>query len=337
MSSPSALTPEIASSFARIALGHVTREYPNMLVHALAGPGDTQTPRELHPIFFGSYDWHSCVHGYWLLATLRRLHPEIPEAAEIDALFDAAFTPARVEGERAYLDRPGARGFERPYGWAWLLMLQAELLRQDAPWAVIHAPLAAAFADRFRDFLPKATYPVRTGVHSSTAFALALAAEYAEVARDAGLARLLRDKARAWYGADKGCQAWEPSGDDFLSPALIEAEAMRRLMGQAEFSTWFAAFLPDAAHSLPATLFAPATVSDRTDGKIAHLDGLNLSRAWCWRAIAASLDDGDHLRAVAHDAAERHLAASLPHVAGDYMGEHWLASFALLALTAPEN
>ena len=335
MSSPSALTPEIASSFARIALGHVTREYPNMIVHAFAGPGDVAEPRVLHPIFFGSYDWHSCVHGYWLLATLRRLHPGMPEAVEIDALFDAAFTAEKVEGERAYLDRPGTRGFERPYGWAWLLMLQAELLRQDAPWAVTHAPLAAAFADRFRDFLPRATYPVRTGVHSSTAFALALAAEYADIAKDAGLLRLLRDKAQAWYGADRGCQAWEPSGDDFLSPALIEAEAMRRLMDHAEFSAWFADFLPDAASSLPATLFAPATVSDRTDGKIAHLDGLNLSRAWCWRAIASSLGPDDPLRAVAHDAAERHLAASLPHVAGDYMGEHWLASFATLALLAP--
>ena len=334
MSSPSALTPEIASSFARIALGHVAREYPNKLDHTLAGPQDAQGPRALHPIFFGSYDWHSCVHGYWLLASLRRRHPEIPEAIQIDALFDDAFTPAKVEAERAYLDRPGARGFERPYGWAWLLMLQAELLRQDAPWAVTHAPLAAAFADRFRDFLPRATYPVRTGVHSSTAFALALAAEYAEIAKDTGLTRLLRDKALAWYGADRGCQAWEPSGDDFLSPALIEAEAMRRLTGPAEFSAWFAHFLPDAAQGQPATLFAPATVSDRTDGKIAHLDGLNLSRAWCWRSIAAGLDDDDHLRAVAHDAAERHLAASLPHVAGDYMGEHWLASFALLALTA---
>lgn len=337
MSSLSALTPEIASSFARIALGHVTREYPNKLDHSLAGAQDAQGPRALHPIFFGSYDWHSCVHGYWLLATLRRLHPEVAEAVEIDTLFDAAFTPANVEAERAYLDRPGARGFERPYGWAWLLMLQAELLRQDAPWAVTHAPLAAAFADRFRDFLPKATYPVRTGVHSSTAFALALAAEYAGIARDAGLARLLRDKAMAWYGTDRGCQAWEPSGDDFLSPALIEAEAMRRLCDPATFRTWFASFLPDAAHSLPATLFAPVTVSDRTDGKIAHLDGLNLSRAWCWRAIASCLDGADPLRAVAHDAAERHLTASLPHVAGDYMGEHWLASFALLALTAPVN
>ena len=333
MSSPSALTPEIASSFARIALGHVAREYPNKLDHTLAGPQDAQAPRALHPIFFGSYDWHSCVHGYWLLASLRRRHPEIPEAIQIDALFDDAFTPAKVEAERAYLDRPGARGFERPYGWAWLLMLQAELLRQDAPWAVTHAPLAAAFADRFRDFLPKATYPVRAGVHSNTAFALRLAADYAEVARDTGLARLLRDKAMAWYGADRGCQAWEPSGDDFLSPALVEAEAMRRLLPASEHRAWLAGFLPRLAQRSPATLFEPAIVSDRSDGKIVHLDGLNLSRAWCWRGIATALPDGDPAQALALEAEAQHLEAALPHVTGDYMGEHWLASFALLALT----
>ena len=336
MSSPSALTAETASKFAGLALGHVAREYPNKLDHVMGSLEDALTPRELHPIFFGSYDWHSCVHGYWLLATLRRLHPEIPEAAAIDTLFAQAFTDENIEAERAYLDRPTARGFERPYGWAWLLKLQAELLAHDAPWAERMARLAEAFAQRFKHFLPRATYPIRTGVHSSTAFALALAHDYALAAKDQALTALLADKARAWYGADRGCQAWEPSGDDFLSPALMEAECMRRMLEPARFRAWFAGFLPDAAVSLPATLFAPATVSDRSDGKIAHLDGLNLSRAWCWRSISQALAPGDPVRAVAHDAAERHLAASLPHVAGDYMGEHWLASFALLALTAGE-
>jgi hypothetical protein len=334
MSSPSALTAETASKFAGLALGHVAREYPNKLDHVMAGLEDALTPRELHPIFYGSYDWHSCVHGYWLLATLRRLHPDIPESPAIDALLARAFTPENVEAERAYLDRPTARGFERPYGWAWLLKLQAELLAHDAPWSERMAPLARAFADRFRDFLPRATYPIRTGVHSSTAFALALAHDYAQAAADEDLANLLREKGRAWYGLDRGCQAWEPSGDDFLSPALMEAECMRRMLPGAEFRTWFAGFLPDAAGEQPATLFSPARVSDRSDGKIAHLDGLNLSRAWCWRNIAAALDAGDPVRPVALAAAERHLAASLPHVAGDYMGEHWLASFAILALTA---
>ncbi|MCI3134706.1 DUF2891 domain-containing protein [Phenylobacterium aquaticum] len=337
MSSPSApdrLTRETAAAFARIALGHVTRQYPNKLDHVNAGPGDHGDPIDQHPIFYGSFDWHSCVHGYWLLATLRRLHPDMAEAAAIDALFADAFTPEKVEAERAYLERPTARGFERPYGWGWLLKLQAELIaHRDAPWADRLAPLAGAFADRFKAFLPKATYPVRTGVHSSTAFAVALAHDYATAAGDVDLEALLRETALSWYGADKGCQAWEPSGDDFLSPALMEAECMRRLMAPDDFRVWFAAFLPDAARQAPATLFAPATVSDRSDGKIAHLDGLNLSRAWCWRAIAGSLDPQDPVRPVALAAAERHLAASLPHVAGDYMGEHWLASFALLALT----
>ncbi|MFI4964267.1 MAG: DUF2891 domain-containing protein [Caulobacterales bacterium] len=339
MSSPSAnrLTPQIASQFARIALGHVTREYPNKLDHVLAGPADARGPRDLHPIFFGSFDWHSCVHGYWLLASLLRREPGIPEAGAIGDLFDEAFTVQNVAGEVAYLARPSARGFERPYGWGWLLKLQAELMaHEDRPWARVHQPLANVFAERFGDFLPKARYPVRTGVHSSTAFALALARDYAVAANDTALLALFVETARAWYLADRDASAWEPSGDEFLSATLIEAECLRRLLPPTEFAPWFAAFLPRAVRRQPASLFTPATVSDRSDGKIAHLDGLNLSRAWCWREIAATLAPSDPLAAVAEAAAQDHLAASLPHVAGDYMGEHWLASFALLALTAGE-
>lgn len=336
MSSPSAdrLTPDLASQFARLALGHVGREYPNKMDHVLAGPEDIRGPRDLHPIFFGSFDWHSCVHGYWTLATVLRLHPGIPEGPAIRALFDGAFTADKVAAETAYLARPSARGFERPYGWGWLLKLQAELLAHDAPWAAMHQPLADAFAQRFRDFLPIATYPIRTGVHSSTAFALALASDYARVVEDEALLALFGEKARAWHRGDRDAQAWEPSGDDFLSPTLMTAECLRRLLPADEFAAWFAAYLPRAAQDEPASLFTPATPSDRTDGKIAHLDGLNLSRAWCWRNLAATLPEGHPARAAMQDAARRHLAASLPHVAGDYMGEHWLASFALLALTA---
>jgi hypothetical protein len=340
MSSPSdsRLTAEVASKFARIALGHVTREYPNKLDHVLEGPADARGPRDLHPIFYGSFDWHSCVHGYWLLASLLRREPGIPEAGAIRALFDEAFTGANVGGEVAYLARPVSRGFERPYGWGWLLKLQAELMAQaDGRWAATHQPLASAFADRFRDFLPKAHYPIRTGVHSSTAFALALAQDYAVAAGDSGLSALFAEKARAWYLADRDAPAWEPSGDDFLSATLMEAECLRRLLPAAEFAPWLKAFLPRAAERQPASLFTPATVTDRSDGKIAHLDGLNLSRAWCWRELAATLPPGDRLSAVAEAAAREHMAASLPHVAGDYMGEHWLASFALLALTAGEG
>jgi hypothetical protein len=277
------------------------------------------------------------VHGYWLLARLYRRCPGIAETDTIRALFDDALTAAKVEAERAYLDRPGARGFERPYGWAWLLMLAGELARHETPegrvWAAALTPLANAFAQRFRDYLPKATYPVRAGVHSNTAFALTLAIDYADAVGDPALRRLLADKAAAWYRDDIDCQAWEPSGDDFLSSALIEAECMRRALPSDDFPAWFARFLPRVAESQPATLFAPATVSDRADGKIAHLDGVNLSRAWCWRSIASALPAGP-VRDSAFAAAQPHLDASLPHVAGDYMGEHWLASFALLALEA---
>jgi hypothetical protein len=187
---------------------------------------------------------------------------------------------------------------------------------------------------RFEAFLPKADYPVRAGVHSNTAFALLLALLYARTAENAAFAELIEAKAVSWYGQDEACQAWEPSGDDFLSPALIEAELMRRILTADAFGDWFVRFLPRAAEREPATLFRPARVSDRGDGKIAHLDGLNLSRAWCWRGIARAAAEDGALRRAAEQAAEHHLDASLPHVTGDYMGEHWLASFALLALLA---
>ena len=332
------LTPELASQFATIALGHVTREYPHKSAdHVLGGPEDVLTPRQRYPIFHGSFDWHSCVHGYWLLTRLYRRFPDLPEAPAIRALVDRQFTPDNVAGELAYLQRPLSRGFERPYGWAWLLMLQAELSRHETEegrrWAERLAPLAAAYADRFREFVPKATYPVRVGTHYNTAFALALAAEYADSC-DGALLLLLRETAERWYVTDADCQAWEPSGDDFLSSALIEAECMRRLLDSDAFAAWLGRFLPRLSDNEPATLFEPAFVSDRSDGKIAHLDGLNLSRAWCWRGLA---DDalGPRLRDVALAAAYRHLDSSLPHVVGDYMGEHWLASFALLALESP--
>jgi hypothetical protein len=332
---PARLTPQLASSFARIALGHVTRPYPNKLDHVLESAADAKGIVELHPIFYGSFDWHSCVHGYWLLASLLRREPSIPEAGAIRALFDEMLTPQKVAGELHYLQRPSSRGFERPYGWGWLLKLQAELtLADNHRWAAALRPLAEAFADRFRAFLPNAVYPVRTGVHSSTAFALALAHDYAEAAGDEDLLAQMAERVRGWYLADRDAAAWEPSLDDFLSPTLMEAECLRRYLPAVEFRAWLAAFLPRAAQGEPASLFQPATVSDRSDGKIAHLDGLNFSRAWCWREIAATLPPGDAAREAAEAAAERHLAASLPHVAGDYMGEHWLASFALLALTA---
>jgi hypothetical protein len=329
------LTPALGAAFARVALSHVTKEYPNKLDHVLNKREDLKTPSQLHPVFFGSFDWHSCVHGYWLLATLSRLFPEMREAAKIEELFDRQLTPAKVRAEVRYLGQPLRATFERPYGWAWLLMLWAELSRHSGNnerWSDALAPLAAAFSQRFLDFLLKATYPTRVGTHFNSAFAIALALEYAEVASNDALRKALTKKARVWYADDSDCQAWEPSGDDFLSSALMEAECMHRVLGASDFSLWLDRFLPRLAVREPATLFTPATVSDRSDGKIAHLDGLNLSRAWCWRSIAATWPVSDARRVVALEAAEMHLAASLPYVAGDYMGAHWLATFALLAL-----
>ncbi len=329
------LDAKLAGQFAGLALGHVEREFPNKMDHVLTGPQDARTPRDLHPIFYGSFDWHSCVHGYWTLARLYRLFPDHAEASATRALFERQFTAEKIGAELDYVLRPSSRGFERPYGWGWLLALQSELARHEAPegrsWAAGMAPLAQAFANRFKAFLPIADYPVRAGVHSNTAFALRLAMDYADTCGDEALLSLAKAAAERWYGADRDCQAWEPSGDDFLSPALMEAECMRRALAPDAFRAWFDDFLPRLEARAPGALFAPAKVSDRSDGKIAHLDGLNLSRAWCWRSLANRLDDPR--RAVCEAAADEHLAAGLPHVAGDYMGEHWLASFALLALT----
>ncbi|HVY89240.1 MAG TPA: DUF2891 domain-containing protein [Hyphomonadaceae bacterium] len=327
------LTAEIAEKFANIALAHVSREYPNKMDHMIGGPQDLIGPRAAHPIFFGSFDWHSCVHGYWLMARLLRRHPEIAAASKVFALFEERFTAANVAAEVAYLDRPGARGFERPYGWGWLLALQAELELHKDPLSKAGLqlrPLAQSFGRRFSDFLPLADYPTRTGVHTSTAFALRMAADWAE-AFDPKLYDLMRKKVIAWYAGDRDAQAWEPSQDDFLSPTLVEAECMRRFLAAQDFKDWFGRFLPRVGQGSPTQLFSPARVSDRSDGKIAHLDGLNFSRAWCWRAIASMLGDTTAAQR-AREAADRHLEASLPHVAGDYMGEHWLATFALLAL-----
>ena len=333
-----ALDAATAARFARAALGHVTREYPHKLDHVLNGPEDALGPRALHPIFFGSFDWHSCVHGWWTLFTLRRLHPDAPEAGAIADLADELFTQDNVAAEVAYLTRPYAGPFERPYGWGWLLMLQTELERHADPrgktWAYALRPLAIAFADRFKAFLPISTYPVRTGTHYNTAFALRLTLDYAEDAGDTDLIDLCRSAALRWYSGDRDCQAWEPSQDEFLSPTLMVSELMRRVMQDRDFRAWFDLYLPRLEKREPETLFAPATVSDRSDGKIAHLDGLNLSRTWCWRGIASALPFEDPRRAVAWNAAEDHLDAALPHVTGDYRGEHWLASFALLALLA---
>lgn len=331
------LTVEAAARFADIALGHVQREYPNKLDHVMESEADVRSPSQLHPIFYGSFDWHSCVHSYWMLARLLRRFPTMQPADRVRSLFNRQFVYEKVAGEITYLASSEALGFERPYGWGWLLKLTAELTDlEDGRWGRAIAPLAGIFVERFRDFLPLATYPVRVGTHYNTAFALRLSADYASVTGDDGFASLLTATAVRWYGDDEDCPAWgEPGGDDFQSSALVEAECMRRLLPAADFGNWFDRFLPKLDQRLPATLFNPSIVTDRTDGKIAHLDGLNLSRAWCFRALASSLPISDGRRQIMSVAAKDHLAAGLPYIAGDYMGEHWLATFAVLALDDP--
>jgi hypothetical protein len=333
------LTRERASAFARLALKGLTKQYPNKPEHVLAGPEDVKGPRALHPAFYGSYDWHSCVHGHWMLARLLRRFPDLPEANEIRAALNDNLTAENLKAEAAYFARKESRPFERPYGWAWLLKLAAELHDWDdadaKAWSRNLRPLVEAVVARYLEFFPKQTYPIRTGVHPNTAFVLALALDYARGVGDARLEALIGERARSYFGADDDAPArWEPSGADFLSPSLVEADLMRRVLPAAEFRTWFARFLPGVAAVEPRSLFVPATVTDRTDPQLVHLDGLNLSRAWCLRGIAAALPPDDPAREALEASASRHAEAGLAHVAsGDYAGEHWLATFAVYLLT----
>jgi len=319
------LTKDVASHLAALPLACLRREYPNKLDHLANDGGDIRSPKQLHPAFYGCLDWHSSVHGHWMLVRLLRTQRDLPEAAQIRAALRETLTAKNLEAEAAYFAAPHRESFERTYGWAWLLALATELRGWDdvdgKAWAAAIQPLADAISGKFRAFLPKQTYPIRTGVHPNTAFAMALALDYARAARDKPLEDVLVERAKTYYAADADYPAaWEPSGEDFLSPALEEADLMRRVLPEKEFVRWFQRFLP---HGLPASLRQPAVVSDRSDPKLAHLDGLNLSRAWCLRALSR-VD-----KALA-PAAALHEQAGLAHVAtGDYMGEHWLASFAI--------
>tara|TARA_B100000678_G_scaffold286642_1_gene291738 strand:- start:201 stop:1184 length:984 start_codon:yes stop_codon:yes gene_type:complete len=325
------LTAQTAARFAQAALGHVAREYPHKLDHVMDGDADVRPPRELHPCFFGSFDWHSCVHGWWTLLTLRRLHPELPESARIGELAESTFTPEKLAAELSYAERPSARGFERPYGWGWLLALHHEAARHDEEWVARMEPLARHFADRFKAYLGVLTYPVFVGTHYNTAFALTLARAWAED-RDPELVAIIDAWSRSAFLQHSAYAGWEPGGDEFLSPVLSAALLMYRVLPPPAFAPWFAALVLENGWL---AALEPATVSDRTDGKIAHLDGLNLSRAWALREIVHALSHAED-REMLHSKAAAHLDAALPHVTGDYMGEHWLASFALLALLAGE-
>ncbi|HEV2042459.1 MAG TPA: DUF2891 domain-containing protein [Casimicrobiaceae bacterium] len=328
-----------AGRYARIALANIEREFPTKLDHVIADAAAPASPRALHPAFFGSFDWHSCVHAHWLLVRVMKLHPRLPEAAAIRSLLDVRLAAVNIDAERAYLDRPESRAFERTYGWAWFLKLAEELAcwgDADAHrWSRDLAPLTSAFVQRYLAYLPDATYPIRHGVHSNSAFGLAFALDFARACDVGSLTDACLAKARQWYLPDRDAAAqWEPSGADFLSPCLIEVDLMRRVLDADAFALWLGAFLPDIERREPSSLFTPANVGDRTDPHIVHLDGLNLSRAWCWRAIATALPPGDPRSSFAAAAASAHLSAGLEGVAsGEYVGDHWLATFAVLALT----
>jgi hypothetical protein len=320
------LDAALAQQFAGLALACVEREFPYQPAHAIRSPADVHRPHALHPAFYGCYDWHSAVHGHWLLVHLLRRFPALAQAAAIRKVLDAHLSERNLRQETAYLEEHPA--FERPYGWAWLLRLAHELAGwKDADatrWRANLKPLAALVEELYLDWLPRQHYPIRAGTHASSAFGLAFALDYAQAAKRRDLEAAIREKAQAWYGADRDYPAaWEPGGNDFLSPCLVEADLMRRVV--PDFGAWFAAFLP----ALPAALAQPALVTDRNDGQLAHLDGLNLSRAACGFNLARALPGRKDLA----EAAERHLAEGLRHVAsGSYAGEHWLASFAAWAL-----
>ena len=335
------LTREQASRFARLALKCVAKEYPNKLDHVINDRGEVENPRALHPAFYGCFDWHSSVHGHWMLVRLLRTFADLPEAAEIRKALDENLTAKNILVETAYLSQANRQSFERTYGWAWLLKLAEELHGwNDADgkkWSRNLQPLAEALAARYIAFLPKQTYPIRTGVHPNTAFGLAFALDYAGAVGNRQLAELIRERSLTYFSADAAYPAnWEPGGEDFFSPALMEADLMRRVMKTAEFARWFHRFLPGIAAGKQKALLEPATVSDRSDPKIVHLDGLNLSRAWCMRAIASALPRQDAARASLARAATLHAKVALENVAsGDYAGEHWLASFAVYMLSVP--
>jgi hypothetical protein len=333
------LSPNQASSFARLALKGIQQEYPNSPGYVLNKPEDLQSPRTTHPAFYGCFDWHSAVHSHWMLVRLLKTLPDMPEAREIRTALAENLTTENLLTEKEYIEQPNRRSFERMYGWAWLLKLAEELHTWDDPdgkeWSRNLQPLAEAFVQRYLEFLPKQTYPIRAGTHPNTAFGLTFALDYARTVRHNELETIIVKRSRDYYEVDQDCPAaWEPGGSDFLSPSLIEADLMRRVLAPGEFRYWLRRFLPGLTEGKPANLFTPATVADRTDPQIVHLDGLNLSRAWCMRGIASAFASDDPTYQVLAEAADRHAQAALPHItSGDYMGEHWLASFAVYMLS----
>ncbi len=321
-----------ANRLARLPLACAETEYPNKLSQTLTGDDDLKPPHVLHPAFYGCFDWHSAVHGHWSMVFLLKHYPGIDAAEQMKDILLKHLTKEHIHRELEYFKQKQNKSWERTYGWAWLLKLAEELHSWKTPLA--HQleenlqPLAAFIAHRYIEFLPKLNYPIRVGEHPNTAFGLSFAYDYALALGEDSLRAVIESRARDFYREDKGCPVdWEPGGYDFLSPCLEEVDIMRRILPAPEFNRWLAEFMP--ALTTPDFDWEPGQVSDRTDGKLVHLDGLNFSRAWCLYGLAHQYKRYHYLRGVA----DKHIRYSLPHLVGDdYEGGHWLGSFALYAL-----
>ncbi|WP_313113210.1 DUF2891 domain-containing protein [Aequorivita sediminis] len=326
-----------ANKLIELPLHCVGTEYPYKPGEVLESEADLVAPIKVHPIFYGCFDWHSAVHGYWSMVTLLKQFPDMDKAEEVKNILQEKITAENVATEVEYFKKPINSSFERTYGWAWLLKLTEELHNWDDPMAQQLEenlkPLADIIVIRYKEFLPKLNYPIRVGEHSNTAFGLTFAYDYAKSIGDDALKQLIEKRAKEFYLNDKDCPiTWEPSGFDFLSPCLEEIDIMQRVLSKDEFLNWIDTFLPELANKN--YQLKVGEVSDRTDGKLVHLDGLNFSRAWVFYALARDYPKYKHLKNVANE----HLAYSYPNLVGDsYEGGHWLGSFAILALNTLHN
>lgn len=324
------LSEAAATKFAGLALQCLTSEYPNKLSHNLTSDQDVASPRDLYPAFYGCYDWHSAVHGHWLIFKALELFPEIKYKDQIIAVLNENLTKEHIDTELAYFNRDDRTGFERTYGWAWVLKLTSELAVSQNPQARIWhqnlMPLVTKIKERYYSYLPGLYYPIRRGVHENTAFGIAFAIDYARAVGDKTFEAFLVERAKFYYLNDKNIPAsWEPDGDDFFSPSLIEADLMRRVLSRSDFIQWFKSFMPE----IPFGLQHPVVVANRTDPKGVHLDGLNLSRAWCMFELAKVMPDDSQTHRDLWQSGYRHAAEALPNVLSDnYVGTHWLATFA---------
>lgn len=329
------LTQAGAEHLASLAFHCIQTEYPNKLGHVILDSTQVRTPFDLHPAFYGCFDWHSSVHGHWMLVKLLKIFPEMKDAEGIKLAIDQNMSAHNILDEVAYMKEPLHGSFERTYGWAWIFQLANELETWDNPraklWLANLQPLVDQLKTNLMAYLPKQTYPIRTGVHPNTAFALGFAIDYANLVGDTAFRSVLVKRSKDYYLADKNYPAYlEPNGTDFFSPSLLEADLMHRIMSNQEFNIWMENYLPQ----IPENILNPAIVSDRSDLQLVHLDGLNLSRAWCMMGIANHLNENNQKKKQLLEAAERHLKDALPNIAsGNYSGEHWLASFAVYALS----